>query len=682
MKTHLLSTLLFLCALGAGAQALTDSNLPIVIITTDVDRTTGQPREILDDPKVPGTMKIIFRPDGSRNYESDQNTAAYLNYNGRIGIELRGSTSQLLPKKPYGLTTLQADNQTNNNVSLLGMPRENDWVLNSLAYDPSLLRDYLSYDLARQIGTYAARGRYCEVIVNGDYKGLYLLLEKLKADSERVNIQRLTATDNVLPALSGGYLTKADKTTGGDPVAWQMESHRGDKIDFIHENPKPADITRQQSIYIRDYFMAFQKTMDDRNESLANGWPSLIDVPSFVDFMLMSELTSNVDSYKFSTFFHKDLGGKLRAGPIWDYNLTYGNDLFQWNFNRSLTQVWQFNNNDNEGPRFWLDLYSSPSFRCQLTRRWQSLVQPGQPLSFAVISARIDDIVREIGEATGREERRWRTVGNHAARIGQLKNWLQARLVWLGASLSNSPTCTSPNLPKLVISKINYNPRSVDGVAGNDLEFIEITNQTGRAVPLAGVNFRELGISYQFPAGVVARASAKLYLASNAGAFQKAYGFAPVGQFFRNLSNRSQRLVLADAYGNVIDQVEYFDAAPWPTEPDGRGAYLSLKDPASDNNVAANWASATNPISVAAVPVPEGVVVYPNPTTNELNIDAGNGNIVAYEITDLTGRVLLANPEVNAFYSSVSLAGLPESMYLLRLYLADGGSLVRRVSKL
>ncbi|MDZ7614100.1 MAG: hypothetical protein U5K51_10725 [Flavobacteriaceae bacterium] len=81
-----------------------------------------------DDPKVLASMKIIYHPDGSRNYLTDQNTPEFLNYDGRIGIELRGSSSQALPKKPYGLTTLKSDNTSNNNVSILGMPKENDWV--------------------------------------------------------------------------------------------------------------------------------------------------------------------------------------------------------------------------------------------------------------------------------------------------------------------------------------------------------------------------------------------------------------------------------------------------------------------------------------------------------------------------------------------------------------------------
>ena len=111
------------------AQILTDSNLPIVVIETDGGVT------IPDEPKVLGTMKIIWHPDGSRNSLEDIDNPAYLNYNGRIGIERRGSSSQdLLNKKPYGLTTLQNDDVTNNNVSLLGMPKENDWILNNLAF--------------------------------------------------------------------------------------------------------------------------------------------------------------------------------------------------------------------------------------------------------------------------------------------------------------------------------------------------------------------------------------------------------------------------------------------------------------------------------------------------------------------------------------------------------------------
>ncbi len=122
----------------AAAQSFSNSNLPIVVINTD----GGSP--IVDDPRVLATMKIIYRGPGQRNYLTDQNNPAYLDYDGRIEIEIRGSSSQYTEKKQYGFSTLQADNVTNNNVSLLGLPGEHDWIYNSMTFDPALIRDYLS----------------------------------------------------------------------------------------------------------------------------------------------------------------------------------------------------------------------------------------------------------------------------------------------------------------------------------------------------------------------------------------------------------------------------------------------------------------------------------------------------------------------------------------------------------
>ncbi len=211
LKQIFVNTILLL-ALSAhlSGQAFTDSNLPIVIITTDGGVS------IPDEPKVKATMKIIDRGPGQRSYVSDQNNTAYLNYNGRIGIEIRGSSSQESPKKCYGLTTRLADNVSNNNVSLLGMPQENDWILGGMVFDTAMVRDYFCYNLSRQMGNYASRAVYCEVIINNDYKGLYMLQEKLKSDDNRIDVTKIGVTDNTLPDLTGGYITKADKRTGGD----------------------------------------------------------------------------------------------------------------------------------------------------------------------------------------------------------------------------------------------------------------------------------------------------------------------------------------------------------------------------------------------------------------------------------------------------------------------------------
>jgi hypothetical protein len=207
--------LLFFCAKSA-AQSFTNSNLPIVIINTDYGR------EIVDDPRVMATMKIIYRGPGERNYLSDQGNPAYLDYDGRIDIEIRGSSSQAFSKKQYGFSTRLSDDISSNNVSLLGMPEEHDWILNGMVFDTTMIRDYLCYNLSRQMGNYASRTAHCEVVINNEYRGIYLLQEKVKADKDRVDVMKIGAADNTLSYVTGGYITKADKVSYNEPIAWTM----------------------------------------------------------------------------------------------------------------------------------------------------------------------------------------------------------------------------------------------------------------------------------------------------------------------------------------------------------------------------------------------------------------------------------------------------------------------------
>lgn len=681
MRIKILFILLFLLSFAAIGQTFTDSNLPIVIITTDKDPNTGLPIEIPDDPKVLASMKIIYHPDGSRNYLTDINNPAYLNYDGRIGIELRGSSSQALPKKPYGLTTLKSDNTSNNNVSILGMPKENDWVLNSLAFDSALMRDYLSYDLSRDINYYAARGQYCEVVVNDDYKGLYVFMEKLKINGDRINILKMTKTDNADPAVTGGYITKSDKTTGGDPVAWTMPSYTGGTVDFIHESPKPEDITSDQNTYIFTQFDTFKNMMTAQNTSITSGYPSVIDVPSFVDFMIINEISSNVDAYQFSTFFHKDRAGKLRAGPVWDLNLTYGNDLFMWGFDRSHTDVWQFDNGDNIGPTFWRDLYNNPTFKCYLTKRWKEVTASNQPLNYNVISGKIDAVVSLISEAAVRENTRWNTVGNLQNNADAMKGWLQVRINWMNSKLTDFQSCANPNLAPLVITKIHYNPLKEQDKESNDLEYISITNNSNQSYSLTGLYFQALGISYQFPPNTTIAANQEIFLASNAATFQAFYGLTPFGQFTRNLSNSSQKIVLADAFGNTIDHVEYLDTAPWPAEPDGSGPHLELNDLNSDNSVATNWTASSKALAVNDPSLENTIILYPNPIQSTIRIQNNKIPISSYEIYDLIGRKMISKKGTEPSVNGVDISQLKPNTYFIKLNFDNGASTTKKIIK-
>ena len=614
-----LSTLLFailLLSTWTYAQILTDSNLPIVIIETDGGVT------IPDEPKVLANMKIIWHQDGSRNYVSDTSNPVALNYNGRIGIERRGSTSQSIAKKPYGLTTLQADNVTNNNVSLLGMPSENDWILNNLSYDQTGMRDVIAYELSERLGQYASRRVYCEVMVNGDYKGLYVFMEKIKVDKDRVNVEKMDQTCNSYPEVTGGYITKADKTTGGDPVAWYMGAGYWNNVAYIHHYPKPSEVTSAQNNYIKNVFFNLQDKAQAHNESIQNGVPSIIDIPSFIDFMMVAEFSSNVDAYQLSTFFHKDRKGKLRAGPVWDYNLSFGHDEFG---NRSRYDVWQFSDGNNEGSSFWKNLFNSPTYRCYMAKRWFEITQPGQPFNYESVMARIDEIDAWISEGVSRDRQRWNNMTYHEYYLQEMKDWIQLRINWMNDHIGSYSGCAEVELPPLVISKIHYHPEDWWGVDGDRLEFIEITNNGDATVDLSGIYFRELGVSYGFPFGATVAPHEALWLCSDSLAFVEYYNAVPFGQYTRKLSNKSENLVLADAWGNVIDEVCYEDHAPWPWQADGEGPYLQLIDLNLDNSLPESWTLGDDLTSISEFRIPNSAFrIFPNPAHDKITVVFNN----------------------------------------------------------
>ncbi len=652
----------------------TSSNLPIVIINTDGGAT------IPDDPRVMADMKIIFRGEGERNYLTDKDSTRYLDYDGRIDIEIRGSSSQVDPKKQYGFSTKQPDGVLNNNVSVLGLPADNDWILNGLVFETSLMRNYICYNLSRMIGEYASRTVYCEVVINGEYMGLYLLLEKVKQGHDRVNVIKIDPGDNSYPDLTGGYITKADKTTGGDAVAWTMPSSPGlEDVAYIHELPKPEDVTLTQNNYIRSQFDRLSMTALNGNTSLTDGFPSVIDIPSFIDYMIINELSANADAYQFSTFFHKDRNGKLRAGPIWDQDLTFGYDLSFWGFDRSKTDTWQFSNGDNEGSPFWKNLFRNQEFKCYLSRRWNVLILPGHPLNSDVIDSFIDRTDSMISEAVIRENAKWGTSLNHEDEILKIKNFIQQRITWMTSNIGPYTACSNPELPPLVINKIMYFPDStLNFPDSKEQEFIEITNTGNSTVDLTGIYFSGVGFVYQFPPASTIEPGTSRILASNSSVFISKYGVHPFGQFTRNLSNTGETLVMADAFGNVIDSVKYSNLTPWP-DASANGYYLDLPDLSSDNSQAINWIASNNTIMGVEDALPDiSLRLYPSPVTDILQLES-DYEIKSMQVINLQGYVI-ETVKVNSERYDLDMRLYTPGMYFVKVATMTG-TFVRKVIK-
>jgi hypothetical protein len=574
----------------------------------------------------------------------------------------------MIDKKQYAFTPYDELGEKVN-VSFLDMPKENDWILNGLAYDPSYMRDFLSYKLSREIGNYASRGRYCELVLNGDFRGIYVFQEKLKADDSRIDIKKIKEDDLTLPNLTGGYITKTDKISGQDVIAWSMDNYGGWQSNFVHEHPKPSTVMPAQHDYIESQFQTLQDLVDDPSDSsITEGYPSKIDIPSFIDFIISNELASNVDAYEFSTFFHKDRNGKLRAGPLWDHNLTYGNDLFDWGFDRSHTDVWQFYDG-NMGPKFWKDLFDDPIFNCYLTRRWQELTATGAPLNSEQIFQNIDDIVELISEAAERQEIISGTTGEFTQQVLDIKSFITERIDWISNQLNDTSLCNDVDLPALVISKINYNPLVDDDQDSSDFEFIEITNNGSSEIDLTGIYFGGLGITYQFPQDVTVSSNGKIYLSNNNDSFNSRYGFDSFDEFSRSLSNDGEDITLLDAYGNIIDTVTYNDVLPWPEEADGEGSFLSLIGLDLDNSLASSWVAVSDnsqALSINYLNNLSHISLYPNPVENLLIIQSNTGSINKIEIFNIEGQRILE-------YSSdrqrveIDLMKIPSGLYFAKI---------------
>jgi hypothetical protein len=658
MKQSFIFGFLLIIFCGRAFAQLANSNLPIVIINTDYGR------EIPDEPRVPATMKIIYRGPGERNYFSDQGNPDYLNYDGRIDIEIRGSSSQAFSKKQYGFSTRLSDDVSKNNVSLLGMPEEHDWILNGMVFDTTMIRDYLCFNLFRQMGHYASRTAYCELVINNQYRGIYLLDEKIKADKERVNVMKITPADNNVPYVTGGYITKADKVSYDEHIAWTLFTWYGAAVNYLHVLPKDDQVTASQFDYIYGQFKDLETSAKNNDTSLEHGFPSIIDIPSFIDYILLNELASNPDAYQYSTYFHKDRKGKLKAGPIWDSDLTFGNDLFIWGFDRSKTSGWHFEEQENDGSTFWRDLFYSSEFRCYLARRWNELVQTGAPLNYTGLEELIDTTAALIGEAVARDYIRWGIAEDHLQHVNNIKSFILERSAWMTQNLGSFTGCTNVPVPPLVINKIHYHPETTaEFPESNKMEYIEILNNGDQTVDLTGVYFLGTSLTYQFPDHATLGPNSSYHLASSWPTFQTRYGFAPFGEFAHHLSGQDEELVLADGFGNIIDSVHYYSTAPWP-DADGNGYHLALIDPDLDNSQPENWLASNETVLTKREYYSGGDPrVFPNPVGNLMMIEA-DYEMGSVRLLDIQGR-LLRSYEINGTTAEVDMSQYQSGMYIL-----------------
>ena len=430
----------------------TQSNLPLVLITTA--------QAIMDDPRILGNMKVLNDPSGF-NELSDEPT----DYDGLISIEIRGSSSQMFPKKSYAFETQDAAGE-NNNVSLLGMPEENDWILYGPYTDKSLMRNALIFELGEKLNRYTPRRRYCEVFINNDYRGVYMLMENIKRDANRVDIATLLPEDIEGDELTGGYILKVDKFTGDFEGGWNSPYPTvGGEENFIQfHKPESDDLNAPQMEYIEGHITAFEDALagpDFADSEL--GYKPFVDMHSFVDLYLINELSKNIDGYRLSTYFYKQKdsnGGKIVMGPWWDYNLSLGNVDYCEGANTEGFEV--DTDCGNANPFWWERMLEDTAYRDMTRCLWEDYRSAAW--SNESIHNTIDSLSELLGEANVRDFARWPRLGEYVwpnAFVGQtyeeeleyMRDWIDDRLAWLDANILGecTPGCTNP-------SASNFNP--------------------------------------------------------------------------------------------------------------------------------------------------------------------------------------------------------------------------------
>jgi len=345
---------------------------------------------------------------------------------------------------------------------LLGFPEEEDWILYAPYSDKSLMRNILMYDLSREIGRYASRAKFVDVTINESYNGVYLLFEKLKRDNNRIDINKLKDDENDGENLTGGYILKIDKAGGSDETLYTStnsitslyapnNSSSGQEIHFLYDSPDEEDITTQQRTYISNYLASFEDALASSDFTDSDiGYNSYIDTQSFIDFFLLNELSNNVDGYRLSTWLVKDKNEKLKMGPIWDFNLAFGNanycsggetNVWAYKFNeRCPGDIWQI-------PFWWDRFLEDPVFVLQLKTRWLQL--RGNQLSNIAIFEKIDAYLETLMASNSIEENfeKWPVLGQYiwpnnfvgntyTEEKDYLVNWINNRLSWLDSEIS------------------------------------------------------------------------------------------------------------------------------------------------------------------------------------------------------------------------------------------------------
>jgi hypothetical protein len=391
-------------------HAFVESKLPIFRI----DVPSGV---IPDEPKTAADLLII-----------EGNTVNRITDSGRalpIRIERRGNSTQRMAKRSYTLSVAEPQD-------LLGLPASKKWVLYGPYIDRSLIRNALAYSLYRQMGQPAPAFRYLELVINNNYRGIYMLVEKVQLGMDRMVVPPLKQDST---GLHGAYLLEIDRNGIKSPYPLSNDSEF-EHLYYSINQPKWARKNGYAKQLIMDQYREFERRLFERKDYL-----EVIDMDSFIDYLIITEFCKNVDGYRLSTFLlNPDIADSIprfRIGPIWDFNLTFGLSYLKEGHSAEGL-VCQY---DRTIPFWWNTLFNEQRFRNRLITRYEQLRQG--TLSEANVRQTMDSTLSLFSGSMDNNFRKWEIfgvhdfwpnyhhTGSHDEEITLMSDWISDRFKFL-----------------------------------------------------------------------------------------------------------------------------------------------------------------------------------------------------------------------------------------------------------
>jgi len=412
--------------LDASAAAFT-SDLPLVVLD---NFNAGWMPHTDDGPERQPSELVIFEP--TAGVCSLTNRPAITS---RAGIRRRGESTGGQAKPNLSVETWGEVDEDSRDIKPLGMPAESDWILYApYTLDKALIRNVFIYDANNETGRYTVKTRFVEVFLNydggsltaSDYFGVYVLMEKIKIDPNRLDIDKVSPAADSEPDISGGYLWKKDKINDENDVFTA-----GGYNNFNYVSPDGSEISTAQASWLINHINAAKTAIQNGN------CESYINVESFADHQIFNMFAKNQDGLGYSTFLFKERNGLINLDPIWDFDRSMAYDD-----KTSNPAYWGLGTDrDTFFVRMWFQyLRYDADFWSVWLDRWQAIREG--PLSDASMVAHIDGYSAELSTAAIRNYERWGGILDPALWAGEVdnvRNYVLARAQWIDDQLIDPP---------------------------------------------------------------------------------------------------------------------------------------------------------------------------------------------------------------------------------------------------